>query len=61
MEKITKYTNLLRNLRNNSKKVFEEWDDIFGGETVAVVIFDRLLHHSYPFFINGKSYRIKPL
>ena len=60
MEKITKYTNLLRNLRNNSKKVFEEWDDIFGDETVAAIL-DRLLHHSYPFFINGKSYRIKPL
>jgi len=44
-----------------TNKAFEEWDDIFGDETVAAAILDRLLHHSYPFFINGKSYRIKQL
>lgn len=43
---------------SHSKKVKP---DIFGDETVAAAILDRLLHHSYPFFINGKSYRIKQL
>ena len=28
---------------------------------VASAILDRLLHHSYPFLINGPSYRMKDL
>ena len=28
-------------------------------DVVAAAVLDRLLHHSYPFFINGKSYRLK--
>ena len=44
-----------------SNKPFEEWGQIFVDEVVASAIIDRLLHHSYPFFINGKSYRMKNL
>lgn len=44
-----------------SNKPFEEWGEIFGDEVVATAILDRLLHHSYPFLIQGKSYRVKGL
>jgi DNA replication protein DnaC len=44
-----------------SNKPFEEWADIFGDEVIATAILDRLLHHSYPFLINGDSYRMKEL
>lgn len=42
-----------------SNKPFEQWGEIFNDEVVAAAILDRLLHHSYPFLINGKSYRLK--
>ena len=42
-----------------SNKPFEDWGEIFNDEVVASAILDRLLHHSYPFFINGKSFRSK--
>jgi len=42
-----------------SNKPFEEWGEIFQDEVVASAILDRLLHHSYTFFIQGKSYRMK--
>lgn len=42
-----------------SNKPFEEWGEIFQDEIVAGAILDRLLHHSYPFLINGKSFRLK--
>jgi DNA replication protein DnaC len=44
-----------------SNKPFEEWGQIFADDVVASAIIDRLLHHCYPFFINGKSYRLKKL
>lgn len=44
-----------------SNKPFEEWGEIFGDDVVAAAILDRLLHHSYPFFIQGKSYRLKEI
>jgi len=44
-----------------TNKPFEEWADVFGDEVVASAILDRLLHHSYPFLINGPSYRMKEL
>jgi DNA replication protein DnaC len=44
-----------------TNKPFEEWQTIFSDEVIAAAILDRLLHHSYPFFINGKSYRMKEL
>lgn len=42
-----------------SNKPFEEWGTIFRDEIVAAAILDRLLHHCYPFFIQGKSFRMK--
>jgi len=44
-----------------TNKPFDEWGDIFGDEVVAAAILDRLLHHCYPFLIQGKSYRMKEL
>jgi len=44
-----------------SNKPFEEWGEIFGDDVIATAILDRLLHHSYPFLIQGKSYRMKGL
>jgi len=34
---------------------------VFGDEVIATAILDRLLHHSYPFLIDGPSYRMKEL
>lgn len=42
-----------------SNKPFEQWGEIFNDEVVASAILDRLLHHCYPFLINGKSFRLK--
>ena len=42
-----------------SNKSFEQWGEIFNDEVVAAAILDRLLHHSYPFLISGKSFRLK--
>jgi DNA replication protein DnaC len=42
-----------------SNKPFEQWGEIFNDDVVASAILDRLLHHSYPFLINGKSFRMK--
>lgn len=44
-----------------SNKPFEEWDDIFNDEVIAAAILDRLLHHSHPFLIQGKSFRTKEI
>lgn len=42
-----------------TNKSFEQWGEIFNDEVVASAILDRLMHHSYPFLINGKSFRLK--
>ena len=42
-----------------TNKPFEEWGEVFNDDVVAAAVLDRLLHHSYPFLINGKSYRLK--
>lgn len=44
-----------------SNKPFEDWGQIFNDDVVASAIIDRLLHHCFPFFINGKSFRMKNL
>lgn len=44
-----------------SNKAFEQWGSIFQDDVVASAILDRLLHHCYPFFIQGKSFRMKNL
>ena len=42
-----------------TNKPFEQWGEIFNDDVVAAAVLDRLLHHSYPFYISGKSYRLK--
>ncbi|MFF3609869.1 IS21-like element helper ATPase IstB [Streptomyces sp. NPDC002463] len=42
-----------------SNKTFSEWGQVFGGEVLATVILDRLLHHCDVVSINGPSYRLK--
>lgn len=44
-----------------SNKPFDEWGKIFLDEVIASAILDRILHHCYPFFIQGKSYRMKSI
>jgi DNA replication protein DnaC len=44
-----------------TNKPFDQWGEIFNDDVVAAAILDRLLHHSYPFLINGKSYRMKQI
>lgn len=44
-----------------SNKAPEQWGEIFQDDVIAAAILDRLLHHSYPFFIQGPSYRMKAL
>ena len=43
-----------------SNKSFQDWGDIFAGDsTLAAAIIDRLLHYSHIFQITGKSYRVR--
>ena len=42
-----------------TNKPFEEWGTLFKDTALATTILDRLLHHSYVFYITGKSYRLK--
>lgn len=42
-----------------SNKGFEEWGDIFGDETMAAALIDRLLHHCHIVNIRGNSYRMR--
>lgn len=44
-----------------SNRPFEEWGEVFNDDVVAAAILDRLLHHCYPFLIQGKSYRLKEI
>jgi DNA replication protein DnaC len=44
-----------------TNKPFEEWGDVFNDDIVAAAVLDRLLHHCYPFLINGKSFRLKDI
>lgn len=42
-----------------SNKSYAEWGHIFGEQTLASAILDRLLHHSTTMSIRGESYRLK--
>lgn len=48
-----------RSLLITSNKLFNEWGDYFGNQTIAAAILDRLLHHAEPIILNGDSYRLK--
>ena len=40
-------------------KSYEEWGDVFGGEAMAAVLIDRLVHHCHIVNIRGNSYRMR--
>ena len=42
-----------------TNKPFEEWGEVFNDDVIAAAVLHRLLHHSYPFLINGKSFGLK--
>jgi DNA replication protein DnaC len=42
-----------------SNKPFSSWGDIFGDDTVAAAMIDRLVHHADIFSLKGDSYRLK--
>jgi DNA replication protein DnaC len=42
-----------------SNKSYSEWGAIFGEQTIAAALLDRLLHHSTTINIRGESYRLK--
>lgn len=42
-----------------SNKPFSSWSAIFGDETVAAEMIDRLVHHAEILSLKGDSYRLK--
>ena len=42
-----------------SNKSFLDWGDVFGDQTLATAILDRLLHHATTVNIKGESFRLK--
>src|SRR5690606_36797127 len=42
-----------------SKKGFEDWGDIFGGDIMAAALIARLVHHCHIVTIRGNSYRMR--
>ena len=42
-----------------SNKPFSSWGDIFGDDTVAAAMIDRLVHHAEVIALKGDSYRLK--
>jgi DNA replication protein DnaC len=42
-----------------SNKPFSAWGEIFGDETTAVAMIDRLVHHAEILSLKGDSYRLK--
>ena len=42
-----------------SNKSYTDWGTVFGDQTIAAAILDRLLHHSTTMNIRGESYRLK--
>jgi DNA replication protein DnaC len=42
-----------------SNKPFSAWGEIFGDETTAAAMIDRLVHHAEILALKGDSYRLK--
>lgn len=42
-----------------SNKSYADWGQVFGEQTLAAAILDRLLHHSVTLNIRGESYRLR--
>ena len=48
-----------RSIMITSNKIFTEWGALFGDQSIAGAILDRLLHHSDTIVLNGDSYRLR--
>ena len=42
-----------------SNKPFDRWGEVFGDDTVAAAMIDRLVHHADVIALKGDSYRLK--
>ena len=42
-----------------TNRPFSKWGDLFGDNTIANAILDRLVYHSHIINIKGNSYRLK--
>ena len=42
-----------------SNKTFARWGEVFGDDTVAAAMIDRLVHHAEVIALKGDSYRLK--
>jgi DNA replication protein DnaC len=42
-----------------SNKAFSRWGEVFGDDTVAAAMIDRLVHHAEVISLKGDSYRLK--
>jgi len=42
-----------------SNKPFGRWGEVFGDDTVAAAMIDRLVHHADVVSLRGDSYRLK--
>ncbi len=42
-----------------TNRPFEEWGEMFPDTVVASALLDRLLHHSFVFYVTGESYRLQ--
>ena len=43
----------------SSNKAFCRWGEVFGDDTVAAAMIDRLVHHAEVINLKGDSYRLK--
>ena len=43
----------------SSNKPFSRWGEVFGDDTVAAAMIDRLVHHAEVVNLKGDSYRLK--
>ncbi|MER5410572.1 ATP-binding protein [Streptomyces sp. NPDC002769] len=42
-----------------SNKPFGRWGEVFGDDTVAAAVIDRLVHHAEAVSLKGDSYRMR--
>ena len=48
-----------RSIMITSNKLFNEWGEYFGNQSIAGAILDRLLHYAEPIILAGDSFRLK--
>lgn len=42
-----------------TNRPFEDWGELFPDTVLATAVLDRLLHHSFVFYVTGESYRLQ--